>query len=140
MDFLEKHINLYHIDAKLKCSVYFVYISNQTMFQIKNIKIYVKTIDLVILNRPGGARVGLHTYLSFSHSLTDSLVLFLQILKTPSLQNSIGSRSEVFRECLPPSMYHMSHVTCYMSHVISHVICQVTYVTHIFFCFVFWIK
>ena len=43
--------------------------------------------------------------------------------------------AEVLRECSPPTMSHMSYVTCHMSHVMrhmSHVTCHVSCVPCIF--------
>ena len=70
---------------------------------------------------------------SFINSLSNSLILFLQIFKTPSLPNHMSQEPEVLRESAPPSMCHMSRVTCHM----SCVTCHVSHVACIFclFCF-----
>ena len=92
---------------------------------------------MLFLNRPGVARAVFQTPLLFINSLTNWLILFLQIFKTSSLQIHMIYGSEIFRESSPPSMCQISHCKCHMSlaHVtchMSHMACHMSHVTHIF--------
>ena len=55
--------------------------------------------------------------LSLIHSLIYWVILLLRIFQTLSIPNHRSQGGEILRECSAPTMWHISHVTCYMSNV-----------------------
>ena len=56
---------------------------------------------------------------SFIHSVSPSVILFLQIFKTSLLSNLKSYEADILRDCSPPTTCHMSCM-CQMSHVMGH--------------------
>ena len=44
-------------------------------------------------------------------------------------RKSLGA--ELLRECSPPTMCQISHITCHLSHVMCHVSCVTRHVSHV---------
>ena len=74
-------------------------------------------MKLLLFNRPGEVGAVLETPLSLINSLNQSVILFLNIFKTPSLPNRKSKGPDILRECSPPPISHnvkfqVSRVTC----------------------------
>ena len=72
----------------------------------------------MVFNRPGVVGAVLHIALSFIHSFSQLVSLFLQIFK---ISNSKSKGAESLRECSPPTTCHMSYVMCHVSHIMCHI-------------------
>ena len=101
------------VEIFVKVSYITVQIKSETYFEL--------------INRPGVARAVLKTPASLNnwliHWVGHPFVQNLQEswINTLSIPNRKNWGAEILRECLPPTMCHMSHVPCQVSCVRCHV-------------------
>ena len=92
--------------------------------------------SIPIFSRPGVAGYFFKTPSVLINYLIQSVILFLLIFKTLSFPNCKSKGADILREYSTPTMWHISHVMCHVSHVtwhMSNVMCHVFYV-------LFWTK
>ena len=76
-----------------------------------------------VINRPGVAKAVPQKSSLLIDSVSESLILFLQIFIISLITNSKSYGAEILRECSPPTTCHMSRVTCHVPLVMCHMSC-----------------